>query len=490
MIVAALGGEGGGVFTNWIIKVADVEGWLCQTTYLAGVAQRTGATIYYLELFPRPGDGEGAPVMSLFPSPGDVDIAVASEISEAGRMVQRGFVTRDRTTLITSSHRVYDITEKIALGDGTVDGASLQRIAETYAKNTIQLDMLELAREHDAIISAVMLGAVAGAGVLPFSKASFEQVIRITDKDVETNLAVFEASFQRVRGNGVDHWQPELVGQPESVFKLPAATTAAGSKLLARLEEEFPSETHEILYHGLARLVDYQDYAYAESYLHQLGLITALDDGSKQYQLTNETGRWLALWMSYEDIPRVAQLKTRQTRFNLIRREVRADDQQLIQVTEFFRPRIEEMCALMPVRLGQWVVTSPTSRRFLGLFTAGRRLRSSSIWVYLLLSCLAGLRRFRRGMLGYYREHELIGRWLAAVLKAVKVNPSLAYQVAECGCLIKGYGDTRQRTSGQVQAIVEQLELSSDLDPQVVAAWRESALQDDGGKAFDEIMVS
>lgn len=52
MVAAALGGEGGGVFTNWVIGVAERENWLCQTTSLAGVAQRTGATIYYLEFFP------------------------------------------------------------------------------------------------------------------------------------------------------------------------------------------------------------------------------------------------------------------------------------------------------------------------------------------------------------------------------------------------------------------------------------------------------
>ena len=86
MIAAALGGEGGAVFTNWVIDVAEREGWLCQTTSLAGVAQRTGATIYYLELFPRAEAVEQTPVMSLFPAQGDIDIAIASEIAEAGQI--------------------------------------------------------------------------------------------------------------------------------------------------------------------------------------------------------------------------------------------------------------------------------------------------------------------------------------------------------------------------------------------------------------------
>jgi len=52
MVIAALGGEGGGVLTNWLISAAERSGWWCQSTSLAGVAQRTGATIYYLEFMP------------------------------------------------------------------------------------------------------------------------------------------------------------------------------------------------------------------------------------------------------------------------------------------------------------------------------------------------------------------------------------------------------------------------------------------------------
>ena len=127
MVIAALGGEGGGVLTNWLIAVADRENWLCQTTSLAGVAQRTGATIYYLEFIPRPADGR-QPVLSLFPSQGDIDIAVASEVAEAGRMLSRGFISPDQTTLIASTHRVYGITEKSATGDGTIDPVLLSEM--------------------------------------------------------------------------------------------------------------------------------------------------------------------------------------------------------------------------------------------------------------------------------------------------------------------------------------------------------------------------
>ena len=48
-----MGGEGGGVLADWIVALGEANGHIAQTTSVPGVAQRTGATIYYVELFPR-----------------------------------------------------------------------------------------------------------------------------------------------------------------------------------------------------------------------------------------------------------------------------------------------------------------------------------------------------------------------------------------------------------------------------------------------------
>src|SRR5213595_3302217 len=116
--ILAMGGEGGGVLADWIVDLGEHNGYIGQTTSVPGVAQRTGATIYYVEMYPLEQarrDG-GHPVLAMMPLPGDVDVVLASELMEAGRAVQRGLVTPDRTTLIASTHRVYSITEKTALG--------------------------------------------------------------------------------------------------------------------------------------------------------------------------------------------------------------------------------------------------------------------------------------------------------------------------------------------------------------------------------------
>ena len=121
--IVALGGEGGGVLADWIVDVAQHGGYIAQATSVPGVAQRTGATVYYVELFPKAAAQAAGrePVLGLLPMPGDVDVVLASELMEAARAVERDFVTPDRTLLIASTHRVFAMTEKIALADGRVD---------------------------------------------------------------------------------------------------------------------------------------------------------------------------------------------------------------------------------------------------------------------------------------------------------------------------------------------------------------------------------
>src|SRR6187397_2105088 len=145
--IMAMGGEGGGVLADWIVDLGEANGWLAQTTSVPGVAQRTGATIYYVELYPAArAEADGArPVLALMPLPGDVDVVLASELMEGGRAIQRGLVTPDRTTLLASTHRVYSIAEKSALGDGRVDSSQLLAQTKNAARRFIRFDMAEAA---------------------------------------------------------------------------------------------------------------------------------------------------------------------------------------------------------------------------------------------------------------------------------------------------------------------------------------------------------
>ncbi|UVW36072.1 indolepyruvate oxidoreductase subunit beta family protein [SAR92 clade bacterium H455] len=494
IIVTALGGEGGGVLANWLIEVANNNNWTVQSTSLAGVAQRTGATIYYLEIFPRAGIKDSLPIMSLSPTQGDIDIAISSEIAEAGRMLQRGFVTPDRTTLISSSHRVYAIDEKTEIADGTMQAAAILDIANRYSKHFVHYDMQAVAQRNNAVISSVLFGALAGSGALPFNRESYEEVIRQTGKAVATNLAAFTDSYEIAQkaGGAVEHYHPQIAdafteGATEiDGFSLPAATTVKGQELLAQLAADFPQATQQIIYEGVKKAIEYQDFDYASHYLDQVASIVALDSGDGDFELTNTTARYLALWMCFEDIPRVAQLKIRHQRMEEIRKEVKAEDQQIFYVTEYFRPRPEEICAILPAPLGRAIIGSKLGRKALNLVSGAKKLKTNTLTIYFSLRFLAMLRRFRRSSLGYHHEHSMINNWLDAIRLSAGSDRALAIEVAECGRIVKGYGSTRERTSEQNTAIVAAYNDHRHLSADDIKALRDAALEDDSNTAFSK----
>src|SRR5262245_45692717 len=296
--ILAMGGEGGGVLANWIVALGEANGYIAQATSVPGVAQRTGATIYYVELFPK-ADAEragGTPVLALMPLPGDVDVVLASELMEAGRAVQRGLVTPDRTTLIASTHRVYAIAEKTAMGDGRADSRNLLAHAESAAKRFVRFDMAQAAEDAGSVISAVLFGALAGTGVLPFSRAQFEATIERGGVGVQASRRAFAAGFDRASAAepGAAPAGPAVAAAPSVPPRDPQVRV-----LLARVHEELPAATQPVALEGVRRLIDYQDPAYATLYLDRLARVARLP-GVEATALATETARHLALWMSYE----------------------------------------------------------------------------------------------------------------------------------------------------------------------------------------------
>ena len=229
--IMAMGGEGGGVLADWIVDLGEANGYLAQTTSVPGVAQRTGATIYYVELYPAArAEADGAqPVLALMPLPGDVDVVLASELMEGGRAIQRGLVTPDRTTLLASTHRVYSITEKSALGDGRVDSDALLAHAAAAAKRFVRFDMAAVAEQNGSVIGAVLFGALAGTGVLPFKRVQFEGTIARSGVGVASSLKAFAAAYAQVQGGTVDAPAPAAEPLHGDVVAQPAAAALDGT---------------------------------------------------------------------------------------------------------------------------------------------------------------------------------------------------------------------------------------------------------------------
>lgn len=488
--ILAIGGQGGGVLADWLVELAEHNGWYVQATSVPGVAQRTGATIYYLEMVPFNGR---TPVLAMMPAPGDVDVVVAAELMEAGRAIQRGLVSPDRTTLIASSHRALGILEKTAPGDGISNSRAVEAIARRKAKRFIIHDLQRLAEANNSVISASLFGAIAASGALPFSRDAFEAIVSSGGRGAAASLAAFSAAAEAVAlGDGALPTPGPKSAAPEpNPVGGPASERGEYDRALARVAA-LPAEVRAMATTGLRNVVDFQDAAYGHLYLDRLGEIVKFDEAgggaARGYTLANETAKYLSKAMAYDDVIRVADLKTRASRFARVKNELGVAEDQVVHVTEFMHPRVEEICGAMPVRLGRWVEARPRLTQLIDrLFNKGRHVRTDGIPWFIALYLVSGMRRFRRGMLRHATEEAHIAAWLAAVRRAVALNYDLAVEVVRCRRLIKGYSDTHARGEGKFNKVMSALPLVENRAD--AADWirrlREAALLDEDGKQLE-----
>jgi indolepyruvate ferredoxin oxidoreductase beta subunit len=485
--ILAMGGQGGGVLADWIVAVAEAEGWMAQSTSVPGVAQRTGATIYYIEMLPAR-DGH-APVLSLMPTPGDVDVVLAAEFMEAGRSMMRGLVTPDRTTLIASNHRSFAVMEKERPGDGIGDPVTVVDAADFAAKRVIAFDMQKLVETNGSVISAAMFGALAAAAVLPFPRAAFETAIRAGGKGVEASVRTFGAAFDRAREKPVE----PVARTPAK--SLPPPPESSGHEVLDQLLSRiriYPDAIQPMLYAGVRRLVDFQDAAYAQDYLERIGALLDQDEAcsgsTKGFAFTQEAAKYLAIAMAYDDVIRVADLKTRAARFERVRDEVGARADQLVYTTEYMHPRMEEVAGTLPVAIGRFLEERPKLFSALDrLVNRGRRVKTGTVFWFLTLYLVAALRPMRPRTLRHARELAHIDTWIALALATLPRDYDLAVEVLSCRRLVKGYSDTHARGQSKFDRVLAAVPALTGRPDS--AAWlrrlRQAALIDEEGIALD-----
>lgn len=537
VLIAALGGEGGGVLSSWLVDAASEDRRTVQATSVPGVAQRTGATTYYLEIGPRhggvldgtgpggatggvappegapagsvPGSGSGGRVMALLPTPGNVDLLVASELLEAGRAAQNGMITPERTTVIASTHRMFAIAEKSAMGDGRFNDERVRRAVQELSRRHVLTDLGKVAEGAGTVLSSVLLGAIAGSEALPISRERLRGAIERAGIAVEANQRGFDAGYRLfdgavATGPGAD---PDVAPDRET-DAAPSPDTASSlvpSSLAARLDA-LPEPVREFARMGVDRTLDYQDARYAALYLGRIeGLLARMAEASPAagtsepkpepgvaHAAAREVARQLALWMCFEDLIRVADLKTRRARIERVRAEVRAKPGQPVTITEFLKPGVDEWCSVLPGWLARPILRAADRGGWRRRLNVGLHVRTSSVSGFLLMWTLARLKRLRRGMHRFREEQGRIETWLARVGEAYAESPALAVEVAKCANLVKGYGDTHERGLRNFERTMACLAAcAAASDPAgSLRALREAALADPDGARLDDAIAA
>jgi indolepyruvate ferredoxin oxidoreductase, alpha subunit len=488
ILIAALGGEGGGVLTDWIVAAAASQNFPVQSTSIPGVAQRTGATTYHIELVPQAmpsGETARRPILALAPGVGDVDLVVASELMEAGRAVAGGFVTPDRTTTIASTSRSYLVLEKIAMADGRYDQERLVEAVQTHSRQALLLDLEALAQQSGAMINAVMLGVIAGAGALRIPAAAFEAAIQADGKAVDANVRGFRAGLAAARDGVPAQPRPD---KRESV----TALTALDHDIAP-----IPEAARAIVREGVPRLTRYQDAAYARLYLDRLQPIRDADAKAQAGgKLLTATARQLAVRMSYEDVIRVAQAKIDPARMARIVDEMKIAPAQPFVITEFLKPGVEELCSVLPPALASRILALAARHPKFANAHLGMAVKTTAILGYLRFYLLAKLRPLRRKTYRYQEEQRAIDAWLHLIARAALLSAELALEIAECARLIKGYGDTHKRGTGNYHLIETELmlpALAGAMPPleaaDAIANARTAALLDPDGEALAKCLA-
>jgi indolepyruvate ferredoxin oxidoreductase beta subunit len=395
------------------------------------------------------------------------------------------------------------------LGDGRADSERLLQVVQQFSHTHQVFDMSAMARDCGTIVSAVMLGAIAGSGLLPFAREHFEAVIAGSGASATATQRGFAAAFAHVQSQeGALHTVASLMAdEPDSAPPVAATLNLSSSPL-----HTLPASAQDLIRLGHARLVDYQGTGYAEQYLERLqtlwqaeqaastsasspvspaGTETTVDTGA----VTQTVARWLALWMAYDDIIRVADLKSRASRWQRVQQEVKLGDDDLLHLYEHFKPGVPEFAGLLPPAWASRLKGWDQRRQARGLPPWSRSLKvgTHTVGGWLALRLLASLRWLRPSSSRHAEEMQMIDRWMRSVLEGLGAHPVLGLELAHCGQLIKGYGTTNERGKHNLLHIIEHLaQGTADALERATAvrAARVAALRDDSGRALDAALVS
>jgi indolepyruvate ferredoxin oxidoreductase beta subunit len=473
-------------------------------------------------------------VFNLSPVPGALDALVSSELLETARQASNGMLSAERTLVLSSSARTLTTLERMAPGDGRLDDASLCQLVASFSREHLVLDMAGLARQHGTVVSAVMLGAIAGSGLLPFQRHHFEEAVKAgggSSTATQASLKGFAAALEEVasaRTRGA--FVAQMLGtgaaptkaQPTNALPAPApagepsnAASGAGQRLLAG-DKRFPEALHPLLALGSDRLIAYQGASYAHLYLDRVaGMLQAEQAqaavaapmpvlSAEQWPITQEVARGLAVWMAFDDVIRVAELKSRSARLQRVRDEVRASPQDVLKVYDHFKPGVPEFAALLPPALARRLLAWDARRQARGLaaWALPLKIGTHTVTGVLALRALGLLKPLRQLGSRWAAEQGLIEQWLEAVRNGTRQHAQLGLELARCCRLVKGFGGTHDRGREQLLHIIQHLASStltaqaSQVAPVVraaqaaeaVATTREAALADGSGKALADAL--
>lgn len=446
------------MLTNWLVRGFYYAGWFAQSIGVLGLAQRSGTVTYYVEAR----SGLERPMISVYACPGDVDLLVGQELLELGRILRGGFAAPG-CTIIGNLYRYYATLEKMPAGDGTYPAERIVEAAKGLTDDVYLVDVSAMVRNlglPELTSNAFLLGMMVASRKLRLAPEPFRKAIQESGVDVERNLRSFDEGYRMVKEGkapravelraGSFTWRDRAV-ELEGRFRRKGDVRVYRERVNTA-EKLFGEWLMPTMVEACYRLLDYQDAQYVDEYLDRVRNVWEAesrllpDAAAKGWPVTRQYARHLANWMTYEDAPRVAQLKTDPERFRKIKSNFGIQKGQKFVVTEYLDPDGPQLYGILPASLVKKLIGSRGERfKWLQNIKFPMRLKSTSVIGYGLLKMMAGFRKWRRSSYRHQQEMAMIERWEKAIERALREWPPLAEFAAEAGDLVKGYAHVREK---------------------------------------------
>jgi indolepyruvate ferredoxin oxidoreductase beta subunit len=453
--IAAVGGQGGALLCDWLLAAANQMRFKAHSVGIPGMSQRGGATSYYVEMAPeKTAPGLADALLSPAPFFGEIDCLIGLELLELGRAAESGYCS-EKTSVVGSTHRDYTILEKLPSYEGPAAEDKILALLGKLSRRLVAFDALALARVEglsERQVNAVLLGAVAASSTLPLKEEAYRLAIKAVGVAPDLNLKAFEAGLGHTLAGAPDLEVEEDSRNWRSLEFLSDKQKHTHRSLMEALPSQVNGELSSMLEVAFARLIEYQDEAYARRFLDRvLSLWRKDQDHREDFRLTIAYARHLANLMTYEDPVRVASLKSDPRRFGQIEAEHGVQEDQTYRLTERFQPEAEELYGLLPaglVRLFRGPGEKHDARG--GVASSQRsvpvRVKTTSVGGMAVLKVMASLKALRARSWRREREELFQEFYTRQVLEMLSKSYELAWLAAEAGGLIRGYGRVRRRT--------------------------------------------
>ena len=216
--------------------------------------------------------------------------------------------------------------------------------------------MAAIAEHTGSVVSAALFGALAGSGALPFPREAYEATIRAAGVGVEASLRAFAAARERGRARAASRDAGSSASAAGKCFPRCGRSVMPASTPLVARARQLPEAGAR---HGRGRPGARRRFSGRRLWRANIsiGWMPSPQIGDRRADVGR--GQQIARAMAYDDVIRVADLKTRDSRFARVRAEVAAKPDQIVYATEFMHPRMEEVCGTLAGRARLWIEASP-----------------------------------------------------------------------------------------------------------------------------------